>query len=124
MDRMPRRNNDSLLQRNPALRLVLGHAAVGALLGLAFAIALVWFDAHGLGRLMTDSDSGPAAFVLLAGGFMITFGSLVAGGAIMSLPKGDDDDRGGGRRYRYRLSPIPVVARRSGRRSSVQRDFH
>ena len=114
---------DALLKRNPALRLVLEHAALGALLGLAFAIGLVWLDAQGLGRLIADSESGPIAFLLLAGGFMITFGSLVAGGAIMSLPSDNDDDHGGGRRRRYRLSPIRVPAQRSGRRSSVQRDW-
>ena len=88
-----------------------------------FAMSTTWLDAQGLGRLIADSESGPIAFLLLAGGFMITFGSLVAGGAIMSLPSDNDDDHGGGRRRRYRLSPIRVPAQRSGRRSSVQRDW-
>ncbi|WP_460448261.1 hypothetical protein [Alsobacter sp. SYSU BS001988] len=114
--------SESIFERNPALRLVLAHAGLGALLGLAFAIALVWFDAHGLRRLMTETENGLAAFALLAGGFMITFGSLVAGGAIMSLPSGDDDGPGGGRREK--LVPIRVRATRSRRSSSIQRDLH
>ncbi|GGH08327.1 hypothetical protein GCM10007036_03760 [Alsobacter metallidurans] len=111
-----------LMKRHPVLRLVLEHAAVGALLGLVFAVALLAFDAHGLRRLIAESDSGYVAFAMLAVGFMVTFGSLVAGGAIMSLPKGDDDGPGGGRRYR--LQPIPVRARSSRRSSSIQRDWH
>jgi hypothetical protein len=103
--------------RNPALGLVLRNAGLGALLGFAFAVLLVAADAHGLRALMSASDSGPLAFVLLAGGFMVTFGSLVAGGAVMTLGTAEREPphRGLG----AALVPVPVRARR---RAPVQRD--
>jgi hypothetical protein len=112
---MRRSSNDSLLRRNPALSLVLRHAAIGALLGLAFVIALVALDAHGIGHLIASSDAGFAAIVLLAGGFMITFGSIVAGGAIMGIGAEAEPDEEGGR-------PVPVrVGARSRHSATVQR---
>lgn len=103
------------------VRMVLTQAALGAALGLAFALALLLLDVHGLGGLIRSSETGPLAFLLLAGGFMVTGGSVVAGTAIMML-KSDDDDRDGGHFERDRvLVPIPV---RTGRPSSpVQRRF-
>lgn len=91
---MPKPNG--LLDRNPALKLILTHATMGAAFGLAFAVALVVLDAQGLGTLIWRSDSGWIAFILLAGGFMVTFGSLVAGSAIMMLSSEGDDSHGGG----------------------------
>lgn len=112
---MHRRPETSLFVRNPALRLVLGHAMLGSLLGLAFALALVVTDAHGLGTLMRGSESGFVAFLLLAGGFVVTFGSLVAGGAVMLL--GEGSSGGGGLRGPAPvLVPIPVRSRRRPRR--------
>jgi hypothetical protein len=112
---MHQRPEASLFVRNPALRLVLGHALLGSLLGLAFAVALVATDAHGLGTLMRGSDTGVLAFLLLAGGFVVTFGSLVAGGAVMLLGEGSSGG-GGLRGPAPALVPIPVRARRRARR--------
>jgi len=92
-----------------ALRLVLQQSALGAALGLAFAGALVLVDAHGIGALMARSESGLVAFAMLAVGFMVTGGSLVAGGAIMLIGSGEprDGDSPGGWRG---LVPIRVRA--------------
>lgn len=103
-------------REHPAVRLVLGHATLGAGLGLGFACALVIVDAHGIGTLIRESDSGLLAFVLLAGGFMVTFGSMVAGGAVMLIDNGSGP--GGGNRFRRSrraLVPVPVRARRRPR---------
>ena len=108
---MYRRAETSLFVRNPALRLVLTQAALGSALGLAFAALLVILDAHGVGTLIRESDMGLVAFVLLAGGFMVTFGSLVAGSAVMLL--GDGPSRSGGLGDEAGLVPIPVMARRN-----------
>lgn len=83
-----------LYDGNPALRLVVTNALTGSWLGLAFAVALVLLDTAGLGRLIANSDSGPVAFLLLAGGFVVTFGSMVAGSAVMMLDASDDDATG------------------------------
>lgn len=93
-----------------ALRLVLQQSALGAALGLAFAGALVLVDAHGIGSLMARSDSGLVAFAMLAVGFMVTGGSLVAGGAIMLIGSGEqrgDRPEGG--------MPVLVPVRAAGR---------
>ncbi len=104
------------------VRAVLVQAALGAGLGLAFAISLLALDINGLGGLIRGSDTGLLAFILLAAGFMVTGGSVVAGTAIMMM-RNDDEDGDGGHFSRDRaLVPIPV---RAGRRSSpVQRRFH
>ena len=97
-----------------ALRLVLQQSALGAALGLAFAGALVLVDAHGIGSLMARSDSGLVAFAMLAVGFMVTGGSLVAGGAIMLIGSGEQrgDRPNGGMPA---LVPVLVPARAAGR---------
>jgi hypothetical protein len=110
-------NEHGLFERNPALKLVLSHAALGSVFGLVFAVVLVLLDAHGLGTLLRRSDSAVVAFVLLAGGFMITFGSLVAGSAIMLLPDDGDDGHGGGGPGRHRReSLLPIRVRSRSRR--------
>lgn len=110
------RKPSRLFDRNPVLRLVLLNAAMGAAFGLAFAVALVLLDAHGVGSLLQRSDSGLVAFILLAAGFMVTFGSLVAGSAIMMMPDDGDDGfgggGGGGPGGRRALRPVRVRAAR------------
>lgn len=95
---------------DPTLRLVLTHGLFGAALGLCFTVALVVLDVHGLASLLTSSDSGLVGFALLAGGFMVTCGSLAAGTALMTIPR-DDDDQDGGDRQELQLRPIPVRVR-------------
>lgn len=111
---MPKPNG--LLDRNPALKLVLSHAAMGAAFGFAFAVALVMLDAQGLGTLIWRSDSGWIAFLLLAGGFMVTFGSLVAGSAVMMLSSEGDDSHGDGDGGSGRRELRPVRVRATRRR--------
>jgi hypothetical protein len=97
---------------DPTLRLVLTHALFGAALGLCFSVALVSLDIQGLATLLRASESGIVGFALLAGGFMITCGSLAAGTALMTIPNGDDDDHQDGDRAEFQYQPIPVRVRR------------
>ena len=97
---------------DPTLRLVLTHALFGAALGLCFTVGLVLIDAHGLASLLQSSESGFVGFALLAGGFMITCGSLAAGTALMMIPRSDDDDSNDGDRQELQLQPIPIRVRR------------
>jgi hypothetical protein len=96
---------------DPTLRLILTHALFGAALGLCFTVALVVMDVQGLASLLKASDSGLVGFAMLAGGFMITCGSLAAGTALMTIPHGDDDDHDEGDRAELHLQPIPVRVR-------------
>lgn len=97
---------------DPTLRLVLTHGLFGAVLGLCFTVALVMMDVQGLSSLLQASESGFVGFALLAGGFMITCGSLAAGTALMMIPRSDDDDQDGGHHEDLELQPIPVRVRR------------
>ncbi len=110
----------STMRGNPVVCLILRSALMGAGLGLAFAVALVALDAHGIGHLITQSDAGAVAFVLLAGGFMVTFASLVAGGAVMSI---GTDTIGRGGRPGARV-PVRVHAEARRRSDTVQRRPH
>jgi hypothetical protein len=75
-----------LLREQPILRLLAINLAIGAALGLGFVATLVSMDLHGIGRLIRGSEDPIAALALLTGGFVVTFASVVAGGAIMLLP--------------------------------------
>jgi hypothetical protein len=107
--RRPAHTNPFL--HNPALRLVVSHAILGSGLGLLFAALLVVLDAHGIGTLISESDIGPVAFVLLAGGFMVTFGSMMAGSAVMLIGSPGEDGPG-----RPDMLPALVPARIRRRR--------
>ncbi len=104
------------------LRMLLVQAGCGALLGLAFAIGLTVLDVDGIGALIRGSDTGMIAFILLAGGFMVTCGSVVAGTAIMMMRNDDDDHDGGHHERSAVLVPVPVRATR--RSSPVHGRFH
>jgi hypothetical protein len=91
------------------IRLLAWNALAGAVLGILFAAFLVYWDVAGLGTLLAQSDRPVPAFLLLFGGFAITFGSAVCGTAIMGLSDDRDDGPGGGHRE---LIPIPLRIRR------------
>jgi ABC-type uncharacterized transport system permease subunit len=71
------------------LRYVLPHLLAGCLAGLAAAGGIVATDLGSLRELMAQSDHGWLAGVLLAFGFVVTFGSAAVGRAIIEL--GDQD---------------------------------
>jgi hypothetical protein len=93
-------------------RLVIVNSLAGSVLGVVFAAALVVLDSQGIGSLIRQSDSGLLAFLLLAGGFAITFGSLAAGTAIMLLSSRDQDGPDDGERG-LGVELVPVRVRRS-----------
>jgi hypothetical protein len=82
--------------REGLVRLVLVNAIAGSVMGVIFAATLVLVDAQGIGALLRSSDSGGLAFLLLAGGFAVTFGSLMAGTAVMLMAGRDPDGPDGG----------------------------
>lgn len=104
----------------PLLRFLLSHCLIGAGIGLGGAIAIVWFDVAGIGRLVsTSSHQGWIAIALLCFGFMVTFGSLAMGSAIFMLGSNaaDRDESGDGHRTGIARMPIrvPAVIRRRRR---------
>ena len=96
------------IRRRQALRvvhLIVFNWLLGAGIGAAFAGLLIWADIAHIGRLILNAQPVWPGLALLFGGFAVTFGSLVAGTAIMLIPAKDEppDDPPGGR-------PIPVRA--------------
>jgi hypothetical protein len=61
----------------------------GCLAGLAAVGGLLALDVGSLGTLVFGPAGGVVPLVLLAAGFMITFGSAAIGAAVMSL--GEED---------------------------------
>lgn len=81
------------LQQMPRLlAFVLGNAAIGAALGVAFALLLLAIDAAGLRTLIAGSSEPVAPVVLLLLGFATLIGALYTAAAIMLVPPGEDDD--------------------------------
>jgi len=88
------------------IRFLLKHAAIGGAAGVAFVALLLAFDVVGLRHLVLNTSEGFVALAVMTVLFVITFGSVQMGRAIMSL--GQDDTPGGGRHQSQMLIPIPV----------------
>ena len=88
------------------IRFLLKHAAIGAVAGVAFVGLLLAFDVVGLRHLVLNTSEGFIALTVMTMLFVITFGSVQMGRAIMSL--GRDYRTGGGRPQAELLIPIPV----------------
>jgi hypothetical protein len=72
------------------LRYVLPHLAAGCIGGMVAACGLVASNLGSLRDLVLHTQGGWLAFGLLTFGFVVTFGSIAIGGAIMGLADGDD----------------------------------
>ena len=93
------RENGTSRRRQPSLvRFLLINAGIGALVAVGVVAALIFSDAHALGRLIQGDESPVVAVVMLIFGFVITLGSAAMGAAIMGLPYGDSDGRSGRKR--------------------------
>lgn len=97
----------SLLRRHPLLRFLAINLILGILVaGLAVG-GLIALDIHGLRRLLMQDQSPILAIVLLAGGFIVTFGSIVMGSAVMAL---GSKPPGGGAAAGAEVDVRPVLA--------------
>ena len=112
--------SDAMLQlpfRDRLVRFVVANVLIGMGVGCAFAGMVLYFDIAGLWRLISHSSNPYPALALLFGSFMITFGSIVCGTAIMLLPKDDDPPPPrGGKKAPIKLggpAPARVAAGRS-----------
>ncbi|MBM3607399.1 MAG: hypothetical protein FJX29_02940 [Alphaproteobacteria bacterium] len=94
------------------IRLIVFNWIAGAVLGLGVAAALILMDVAGIGSLIWRSSNATSALALLAGGFALTFASLVAGTAIMLVPKNDSPhDPPDGLGAAAQLAPARAVAK-------------
>ena len=79
------------LNRMPRLlAFVLGNAAIGAALGVAFALLLIAVDAAGIRTLIAGSSEPVAPVALLLIGFATLIGSLYTAAAVMLVSPNDE----------------------------------
>ena len=74
------------------VRYCLPSVAAGSLAGLIAVAAILAADNGGIRHLMLRDEQGWIALLLMAFGFVVTFGSLALGGAIMALGRPDAED--------------------------------
>ncbi len=86
-----------IMQDGRVLRLFIINWLVGALMGVAFALALLVFDIGGIGSLLDRSDAFWPGLALLVGGFAITCGGVVCASAVMMNAASNGKDRSGGK---------------------------
>ena len=76
-------------RRMDLIRFMLQACLAGCLAGLVAVAGLLALDVGSLGTLVLGPAGGLVPLLLLAAGFMITFGSAAIGAAVMSL--GEDE---------------------------------
>lgn len=78
---------------DPIHAMLLGNLLWGLGLGLVFAFGVYALDLGHIRTLVHGSREGLLAMTLLCVGSMITFASVVMGGAIMLIPRPEDDNK-------------------------------
>lgn len=95
------------------IRLYIVNVAIGFALALAFVSGVVFFDVGGLWHLITETEMGWLAFVM-----MVVFNGIVFAGvqfayAVMSLAAPEDGPKGGKKQgVTAELAPVHVGAKR------------
>ncbi|WP_320177443.1 hypothetical protein [Roseovarius pacificus] len=93
------------------IRLYITHVAIGFGIAAAFVAMLLWFDIANLWHLVSTSDKGWLAVLILWISNGIIFAGVQFGIAVMRLKDDDDDEpRGGLRQHAMRPdhATIPV----------------
>ena len=95
------------------IRLYIVNVAIGFALALAFVSAIVWLDVGGLRHLVTGTERGWLAFLM-----MVVFNGVVFAGvqfayAVMSLAEPEDGPKGGKKQgVAPELAPVHAGAKR------------
>lgn len=104
---------------------LLEYLAVNGAIGVAIAViavgGLLALDVHGLRRLVLGDASPVLTVLLLLFGFIVTFGSVAMGTAIMMLgrpPDPPDPPESGGPRTPVAAGPLPATIAAWARRRS------
>ncbi|MBC7163638.1 MAG: hypothetical protein H5U15_01385 [Roseovarius sp.] len=99
------------------VRLYITHVAIGFGLAGVFVGLLLWFDIANLWHLVSHSDKGVLAVLILWFAHGIVFAGVQFAIAVMRMKDDDDDEPRGGRRQpvmRRDYATIPVPANRGG----------
>ena len=99
------------------IRLYITHVAIGFGIAAVFVGMLLWFNIANLWHLISTSDKGWLALLILWVSNGIVFAGVQFGIAVMRLKDNDDDEPRGGHRQRItqrapQLIPVRVEANR------------
>jgi hypothetical protein len=97
--------NSMHLFRLPLIRLLAINLLIGATIAALMLGGLLALNPGNLRGLILADRNGPAALLLLGFGFIVTFGSVAMGTAIMALGRKPQQNNGGGG------TPIPARVR-------------
>lgn len=105
------------------IRLYITHAAIGFAIAAAFVGMLLWFDIANLWHLISTSDKGWIAILVLWVSNGVIFGGVQFGIAVMRMKDDDDDPHGGLREFVMprEEATIPVRADEAENRAFWQR---
>lgn len=90
------------------IRLYVRSVSIGFVAAAGFVGLLMYFDVAGLWRLISHSDIGWIALIMMWIFNGIVFAGVQFGLAIMSMADGDDDDDDGKKGRVYLAEPVPV----------------
>ena len=90
------------------IKLYIKSVSIGFAAAAAFVGLLLWFDVAGLWRLISHSDIGWIAVVMMWIFNGIVFAGVQFGLAVMSMSDRDDDDDKGHRGRVFLAEPVPV----------------
>jgi hypothetical protein len=112
-----RRNREDIMPK--LIRLYITQAAIGFALAGVFVAMLLWFNIANLWHLVTHSDMGFIAVLVLWISNGVVFGGVQFAISVMRMKDDDDDEPRGGPRRPIRVDTtqmIPVrVAAKAGR---------
>ena len=95
------------------IRLYIMQAAIGFGIAAAFVAMLLWFNVANLWHLVTHTEQGVLAIVILWISNGVVFAGVQFGISVMRMQDDDDDEPRGGHRQQvmhYDYIPIPVRA--------------
>jgi len=99
------------------IRLYIVNVAIGFGLALAFVSAIVFFDVGGLWHLVTATEMGWLAFLMMVMFNGIVFGGVQFGYAVMSMAAPDEGPKGGKKQgVTAQLAPVHVGTRVDAKR--------
>ncbi|WP_297768462.1 hypothetical protein [uncultured Roseovarius sp.] len=93
------------------IRLYITNVAIGFGIAAAFVGMLLWFDVANLWHLVTHSDKGLLAVVILWVANGIVFAGVQFAIAVMRLKDDDDEPRGGHRQHVMRREYLALPVR-------------
>jgi hypothetical protein len=106
--------------REPLFRLLAINLAIGISVAVLLLGGLLAFNPHGLRDLIVGDRSPLVPLLLLLFGFVVTFGSVAMGTAIMAIGR-TESGQGGGRRQD---EPVPVPVRTHQSRHLFRNDLN